>query len=85
MSQVMEDVPTAKPAFRTSPQNWNIAGRRGSSYTSIIDELGVFNADLSNDDIQSIMDKGLAQIALAEAVSPLGKLTTTWSQIKTRD
>ncbi len=80
-----EDEPTAKPAFRTSPQNWNIAGRRGSSYTGIIDELGVFKSALSNDDVRSIMDKGLEQTALAEAVSPLGKLTTTWSRIKGRD
>ena len=80
-----EDAPENKPAFRTSEQNWNIAGRRGSSYTGVIDELGVFKEALNDDDIRSIIDKGLEQTALAEAVSPLGKLTTTWSRIKARD
>jgi hypothetical protein len=80
-----EDAPENKPAFRTSEQNWNIAGRRGSSYTGVIDELGVFKEVLIDDDIRSIMDKGLEQTALAEAVSPLGRLTTTWSRIKARD
>lgn len=80
-----EDTPENKPAFRTSEQNWGIAGRRGSSYTGVIDELGVFKEVLIDDDIRSIMDKGLEQTALAEAVSPLGKLTTTWSRIKAQD
>ena len=80
-----EDAPENKPAFRTSEQNWNIAGRRGSSYTGVIDELGVFKEVLIDDDIRSIMDKGLEQTALAEAVSPLGRLTTTWIRIKGRD
>ena len=80
-----EDTPENKPAFRTSEQNWSIAGRRGSSYTGVIDELGVFKEALIDDDIRSIMEKGLEQTALAEAVSPLGKLTTTWSRIKAQD
>ena len=82
---MMEDEPTAKPAFRTSPQNWSVAGRRGSSYTGVIDELGVFKEVLSDDDIHSIMDNGLEQTALAGADAPLGKLTTIWSQIKAQD
>ena len=82
---MMEDEPTAKPAFRTSPQNWSVAGRRGSSYTGVIVELGVFKEVLSDDDIHSIMDNGLEQTALAGADAPLGKLTTIWSQIKAQD
>ena len=78
-----EDEPTAKPDFRTSPQNWNIGGRQGSSYTGIIDEVGVFQEALSDEDLTEIMENGLEKTAFA--VHPSEKLTTTWGKIKEKD
>ena len=47
----------------------------------IIDEVMIFNVALKQEDVQAIMDDGLS---LMLAVSPNGKLTTTWSSIKTK-
>ena len=48
-------------------------------YRGIIDDIGIFNVVLSEDEIQSIMDDGLEK---AFAVSLTDKLTTTWAAIK---
>jgi hypothetical protein len=45
----------------------------------LIDEVGIFNVALTEDDIKDIMNKGLEGVT---AVSPSGKLTTTWGDIK---
>ncbi len=78
-----EDTATAKPAFVASEQTWSIGGRQGSSYTGIIDEVGVFNAALSDEDLTEIMENGLEKTAFA--VHPSEKLTTTWGKIKEKD
>ena len=44
-----------------------------------LDEVFIFDVALSVKDIEAIMEKGISTIA---AVSPGGKLTTTWGQIK---
>lgn len=80
-----EDEPTAKPAFRASGQTWSIAGRKGLSYAGAIDEVALFNVALDDDDIKRIMDEGLESAIFGAVVSPLGKLATTWSQIKAQD
>ena len=48
-------------------------------FLGIIDDVGIFNQALSADDIVNIMDNGLERVS---AVSPSGKLATTWSDIK---
>ena len=48
-------------------------------FTGAIDEVGLFNAALTQDDIQTVMEEGLAK---ALAVFPSGKLTTTWAYIR---
>jgi hypothetical protein len=45
-----------------------------------IDDVAIFNAVLNKDDIKTIMNKGL--LGITAAVFPLGKLATTWSNIK---
>jgi len=48
-----------------------------------IDEVGVFDAILTEDDVKLIMEKGLeASVPGLIAVSSNGKLTGTWGQIK---
>jgi hypothetical protein len=82
---IREDEPTAKPAFRASDQTWSIAGRKGLSYAGAIDEVALFNIALGDEDIKRIMDEGLEGAIFGAAVSPLGKLATTWSRIKAQD
>ena len=48
-------------------------------FTGVLDEVGVFNAPLSDADISSIMNRGLEESA---AVTPVYKLTTTWARVK---
>ena len=50
-----------------------------SHFDGIIDDFGVFNVALTEDDIKTIMTEGLKSVA---AVFPAGKLTTTWAKIK---
>lgn len=57
-------------------------GRQGTeSWSGVIDEVAVFNQALAEDDIKSIMNKGLEA---ALAVEPPGKLAVTWGQIKSQ-
>ena len=49
-------------------------------FTGIIDEVGLFNIALTEDDLKMIQEMGLIR---ALGVSLSEKLTTTWSAIKT--
>lgn len=51
----------------------------GWDFTGILDEVAVFNAPLSADDLNHIMDQGLEE---ALSVSPKEKAATTWGRIK---
>ena len=50
------------------------------AFDGLIDEVAILNVVLKEGDIQTLMNKGLKE-SLA-AVSPSGKLATTWSEIK---
>lgn len=65
-----------------SPGPLSIGGCPGFPYPvkGIMDDVGLFNVALSEKDIKEIMDKGLAETALA--VSPSGRLAVTWGNIK---
>jgi len=68
---------------QTPGKGFTIA-RRGADNASqyfpgSIDDVGIFNVALTVNEINDIMSKGLAGIT---AVSPSGKLATTWSEIK---
>jgi hypothetical protein len=55
-------------------------GRQGTeTWEGILDEVGFFNAALSSDDINSIMNDGFDA---ALAVSARGKTATTWGSVK---
>ena len=57
-------------------------GARLTNHTFMLgtlDEVAIFNVDLSEDQINAIMDNGL-QSALG--VDPQGKLATSWAMIK---
>ena len=50
-------------------------------FTGIIDEVGLFNIALTEDDLKIIQEMGLIR---ALGVSLSEKLATTWSAIKTK-
>jgi hypothetical protein len=54
-------------------------GGAGWDFTGVIDEVGVFNAALSQDDINSIRENGLDSLA---SVSSAGKMAMTWGYVK---
>lgn len=59
-----------------------IGKRKPNNYpfSGIIDEVAIFNVSISEDDINRIMNEGLARAALA--VSPAGKLASLWGTVK---
>ena len=54
----------------------------GSYFVGIIDEAAIFNTVLSEDDLTTIVEHGLAKALGGLAVEPLNKLTVTWADIK---
>lgn len=61
-------------------------GSAGTRYhfDGMIDEFAIFSAELEEEDIQDVMDRGLEKASGIFAVDPSGKLTTTWANIKAR-
>ena len=54
-------------------------GATGGYVDGLIDEVGIFNVALKEEEIQTIMDEGLNSML---AVASAGKITTTWADIK---
>jgi hypothetical protein len=79
--QLGADKPLVNLVLSDTSKNLTI-GSAGTSwyFDGIIDEVAVFNVALTENDIGSIMTKGLE--AIGTAVFPSGKLTTTWAEIK---
>jgi hypothetical protein len=48
----------------------------------IVDDIGLFSVALGEDDLKTIMEKGLDATLGLTAVEPSSKLTTTWGQIR---
>jgi hypothetical protein len=70
----------APPDTNSSPLT--IGGSVINTYQGLIDEVGLFNKALIEDDIKNIMTNGLEKATGVSAVFPEGKLTITWSSIK---
>ena len=54
------------------------------SVSGIIDDIVIFNVNLEEEDIQTLMEKGLKETFNPSVVDLSGKLTTTWAAIKAR-
>ena len=54
----------------------------GSYFVGIIDEAAIFNTVLSEDDLTTIAEHGLAKALGGLAVAPTNKLATTWATLK---
>jgi hypothetical protein len=65
-----------------SPGSLNIGDCPGYPYpvSGLMDDVGLFNVALTEDEIQSIMNDGLSKMATAVSVS--GKLAAAWGGIK---
>jgi len=74
------EIPTETPNTNVNVEIGAVV-YRNNYYRGIIDEVGVFNAALSKEDILDIMTNGLES---ALAVSFTGKLFITWVEIKTQ-
>ena len=59
----------------------NFLDNWGQYFDGLIDEVAIFNVALTEDDIKSVMTKGLKSIA---AVSTTGKLAGVWGNMKTQ-
>ena len=52
----------------------------GNWFTGAMDEVGLFHAPLTDDDVADVMNNGLQVFGVA--VEPAGKLAVTWSMLK---
>ncbi len=59
-----------------------IGGLIGSTFAGAIDEFAIFDAALSQEDVQTIVAEGLGRAALGFAVDPAGKAAATWANLK---
>ena len=82
--EVVADLDVGKPSFSQQHDKGSIwltrwKGGAGWDFSGVLDEVAIFNAALSEDDLTTIMEDGLEK---ALSVSPVGRLTTTWGNIK---
>lgn len=76
------------PNHGRSDFNVNIGGcgiwdGTGNWFTGAMDEVGLFHAPLTDNDIADVMNNGLT--ALGVAVEPAGKIAVTWGLLKQKD
>jgi len=82
---VMEQEITSTGEVDIKPNDWPIRlgveanDAKGQPYTGFVDEVALYNRELSADDIQDIYQNG---IDISSPVELAGKLATTWSAIK---
>ncbi len=69
--------------FRVNIGGCGVWDPDGNWFRGGMDEVGLFHAPLTDDDIADIMNNGLA--ALGVAVEPAGKLAVTWGTLKRKD
>ena len=82
--ETVADLKVGKPTFTQNNDGGSIwltrwKGGPGWDFKGVLDEVAIFNAPLSEDDLNTVMTEGLEG---ALAVSSVGKLATTWGNIK---
>ncbi len=84
-TQLGTDKPFANLVLSDTSRDLTI-GSTGTSYhfNGLIDEFAIFNIELVEQEIQTIMNQGLERATGLTAVDLSGKLTTTWANIKVR-
>jgi len=81
----LDNDPVAHSGEMMNPGVSTVIGKSGVAHVydfhGIIDEVAIFNVALTGDDIKNLMQNGIANVI---AVSPKGKLTTVWGEIKVK-
>jgi hypothetical protein len=81
-TQLVPDKTFSNLVLSDTSMDLTIGSARTSYYfAGIIDEFAIFNIELSEKNIQNIMNDGLERATLV-AVEPAGKLARTWADIK---
>lgn len=62
----------------------NPGGQFSDFHNGLIDEVALFSVALTEEDLQTIIDKGLKNFLGIASVVHSGKVTTTWAEIKTQ-
>jgi len=85
--KMVKDLKAGKPDFTKAYDGgsvwlaqWKID--RGWDFTGAMDEVGIFNVALGEDDIKSIRNNGLDKALGILAVSNGGRLTVAWGYVK---
>ena len=82
MVSVQEQALGPEKLFQPKIQLKSDDGVVGLFFVGVIDEVAIFNSILSEDDLQSIMERGLVKILGAESVLPTNLMTITWAELK---
>jgi hypothetical protein len=77
-----ETAVTGKPFEIKDPVAIGAESDGNYSANGVIDDVGLFNVGLTEDDIKSIMTKGIGEATGIAAVSFAGKSATAWGKIK---
>lgn len=59
-------------------------GCDGGYFKGIIDDVAMFSGILSEADLKTLMDEGVGKVLGVAPVEPIGKLATTWGNLKRR-
>lgn len=86
--KMVKDIKLVKPDFTKLHNNGSIwltrwKGGPGWDFIGVIDDVGVFSAPLSSDDLKSIMNNGLIKALNLSPVRVTSKASMTWGYIKT--
>jgi hypothetical protein len=71
-------------------KDWNLGARVGKNiddarpFAGLMDDINLWKAALTKDEIKTIMEKSAAVLIKGEAVSSIGNMTTTWGMLKSR-
>lgn len=77
----------SEPSLDAAPAKTVIGDGSGGGHQleGLIDEVGLFNVELSEEEIVEIMNDGLElTTGLSKAVDPSGKVATTWGRLRER-
>ncbi|MFC1712883.1 LamG domain-containing protein, partial [Candidatus Poribacteria bacterium] len=84
--------PDGQQARNTTPDNNDapltiaaVFETGGSPLTGALDDVGLFNVALEEDDIKEIMERGLKEAVGVAAMSPSSRLISTWGNIRAGD
>lgn len=73
------------PAFTLAEQqqtSWLATDKGGWISACVIDDVGLFNTALTEENVKNIMRNGIAKVTGIVSVSKLGSLATSWGKIK---